>query len=168
MAEQSFGESIGVTPLQLAAAYGALANGGVLMRPYIEQCVTSDGGRGVRTCATPHAVRQVVSAATARTVTRMLVDSSQYSEAEMHLLTGYSAAVKTGTSTPNTSQPETTYASMVGYAPASDPRFVLLVKLDHPRNPIYGGSAAGPLWRALAQQLFVYEGVPPDEPVGAR
>ncbi len=168
MAEQSFGESIGVTPLQLAAAYGALATGGVLMRPYIEQCVTSDGGQGARSCAAPHAVRQVVSAATAQTVTQMLVESSQYSEAEMHLLTGYSAAVKTGTSTPNASQPETTYASMVGYAPASDPHFVLLVKLDHPRNPIYGGSAAGPLWRALAQQLFVYEGVPPDEPVGAR
>jgi cell division protein FtsI (penicillin-binding protein 3) len=74
--------------------------------------------------------------------------------------------VKTGTATPDAAHPDRTYATMVGYAPASDPRFVLLVKLDHPRRSIFGGGAAGPLWRALAQQLFVYEGIPPDQPTG--
>jgi cell division protein FtsI/penicillin-binding protein 2 len=167
MAEQSFGESIAVTPLQLAAAYGALANGGVLMRPYMIACVAGDGGQGRRTCATPHAVRQVVSPATARTVTQMLTDSARVSEARMDLLPGYSAAVKTGTATPDPAHPARTYATMVGYAPASDPRFVLLVKLDHPQTNIFGGGAAGPLWRALAEQLFVYEGISPDLPVGA-
>ncbi len=165
MAEQAFGESIGVTPLQIAAAYGALANGGVLMRPYVVQCVTADGGQGSRTCATPHAQRQVVSRATAQTVTQMLVESDQYSEAEMHLIQGYTVAAKTGTSTPDPTQPALTYASVVGFAPASNPRFVLLVKLDHPRTTIFGGSAAGPLWRSLAQQLFVYERILPDKPV---
>jgi cell division protein FtsI/penicillin-binding protein 2 len=163
MAEQSFGESIGVTPLQLAAAYGALANDGVLMRPYVIACVAADGGQGH--CATPHAVRQVITPEAAQAVTRMLTESALVSEARMDLLPGYSVAAKTGTSTPDAAHPERTYASMVGYAPASDPRFVLLVKLDHPRTTIYGGSAAGPLWRALAQQLFVYEGIPPDRPV---
>lgn len=165
-AEQSFGESIGVTPLQMAAAYGALANGGVLMRPYLVQCVAQDGGRGAVTCNQPHAERQVVSPATARAVTHMLVDSALTSEARMDLVTGYSVAAKTGTSTPDPNHPEITYASVVGYAPASDPRFVILVKLDHPRTTIFGGSAAGPLWRALAQQLFVYYRIPPDQPGG--
>jgi cell division protein FtsI/penicillin-binding protein 2 len=165
MAEQSFGESIGVTPLQLAAAYGALANDGVLLRPYVIACTSADGGQGHRTCATPHAVRQVITPEAAQAVTRMLTESALVSEARMDLLPGYSVAAKTGTSTPDPAHPDSTYATVVGYAPASDPRFVLLVKLDHPRTTIYGGSAAGPLWRALAQQLFVYEGIPPDRPV---
>jgi cell division protein FtsI/penicillin-binding protein 2 len=71
-------------------------------------------------------------------------------------------AAKTGTSTPNPRDLGFTYASVIGYAPASHPRFVLLVKLDHPRTTIFGGSAAGPLWRALARQLFTYYAVPPD------
>ena len=165
MAEQSFGESIGVTPLQLAAAYGALANDGVLMRPYVIACVAADGGQGHRTCATPHAVRQVITPEAAQAVTQMLTESALVSEARMDLLPGYSIAAKTGTATPDPAHPDSTYATVVGYAPASDPRFVLLVKLDHPRTTIYGGSAAGPLWRTLAQQLFVYEGIPPDRPV---
>jgi cell division protein FtsI/penicillin-binding protein 2 len=166
MAEEAFGESIGVTPLQVAAAYGALANGGVLMRPYLVQCVTADGGQGAKSCSAPRAVRQVVSAATARTVTQMLVDSALTSEAQMDLVGGYTVAAKTGTATPDLSHPEVTYASVVGYAPATNPRLVILVKLDHPRTTIFGGSAAGPLWRALAEQLFVYERIPPDKSAG--
>lgn len=175
-AEQAFGESIAATPLQVAAAYGALASGGVLMQPYIVQCVTqvgvaSDGAsqgasQGARTCTRPREVRRVVSAATARTVTAMLAASDQHSDALMYLIGDYSIAAKTGTSTPDPSHPNWTYASVVGYAPASNPRFVLLVKLDHPRTTIFGGFAAGPLWRSLAQQLFVYLGIPPDQPGG--
>jgi cell division protein FtsI/penicillin-binding protein 2 len=161
-AENAFGESIAVTPLQLAAAYGALANGGLLMRPYIVASAAADGGAGPVTTYGPQPVRQVVSAATAQEVTQMLVDSARVSEAQMNLLPGYAIAAKTGTSTPGPSNPALTYASVVGYAPAADPRFVLLVKLDHPRTTIFGGSAAGPLWRALAQQLFVYDQIPPD------
>ena len=162
MAENAFGESIAVTPLQMVAAYDALANGGALMRPYIVASVAADGGRGVVTRSEPHAVRQVISADTARTVTQMLVQSAYRSEAEMYRVQGYSVAAKTGTSTPDAANPHVTYASVIGYAPASNPRFVMLVKLDHPRTTIYGGSAAGPLWRSLAGQLFVYYQIPPD------
>ena len=85
----------------------------------------------------------------------------------MDLLSGYAIAVKTGTSTPNPRHPEQTFASVIGYAPASNPRFVLLVKLDYPTETIFGGSAAGPLWRQLAQQLFVYYRIAPDAPAPA-
>jgi cell division protein FtsI/penicillin-binding protein 2 len=158
-AENAFGEGIAVTPLQMVAAYGALANGGVLMRPHI---VASVAAGGDVTSYGAQAVRQVVSADTARTVTQMLVDSARVSEAQMNLIKGYTVAAKTGTSTPDPNNPSVTYASVIGYAPASDPRFVLLVKLDHPKPDIFGGSTAGPLWRALAQQLFVYYRIPPD------
>jgi cell division protein FtsI/penicillin-binding protein 2 len=163
LAENAFGESIAVTPLQMVAAYGALANGGVLMRPYVVASATADGGQGSITTYSPQPVRQAVSAATAQTVTQMLVESA-YTETQMYLLQGYSVAAKTGTSTPDPSNPLLTYASVIGYAPASDPRFVLLVKLDHPRQTIYGSTAAAPLWRALARQLFTYYQIPPDVP----
>lgn len=161
-AENAFGESINVTPMQMVAAYGALANGGVLMQPYIVSGLVKDGGAGATTTYGPHQVRRVVSAQTAQMVTQMLIDSAQLSEAEMNLLPGYSIAAKTGTSTPDPSDPSITYASVLGYAPATNPRFVLLVKLDHPKTDIFGGSAAGPLWRALASQLFTYYQIPPD------
>jgi cell division protein FtsI/penicillin-binding protein 2 len=161
-AENAFGESIAVTPLQMVMAYGALANGGRLMRPYIVSSVTSGNGQGPVTNHGPQRVRQVVSPTTAAEVTQMLVESASQSEAQMNLVQGYTIAAKTGTSTPNTSNPSETFASVIGYAPASNPRFVILVKLNHPRATIFGGSAAGPLWRALARQLFMYFQIPPD------
>ncbi|HEU5343973.1 MAG TPA: penicillin-binding protein 2 [Ktedonobacterales bacterium] len=161
LAENSFGESIGVTPLQLAQAYAALANGGALMRPHVVASVTADGGLGATTTYAPQVERQVVSQQTAATVTQMLTQSALYSDAHMALLPGYQIAAKTGTSTPYPNDPGWTYASVVGYAPASHPRFVLLVKLDHPRKAIFGGDAAGPLWRDLAQRLFLYYRIPP-------
>jgi cell division protein FtsI/penicillin-binding protein 2 len=162
MAENAFGESINVTPLQMVTAYGALANGGVMMRPYIVQSVAADGGLGPVTHYGPQPARPVVSPETAQTVTQMLVNSALVSEAEMNRVQGYSVAAKTGTSTPDTADPSKTFASVIGYAPASNPRFVLLVKLDSPQTTIFGGSAAGPLWRQLAQQLFLYDQIPPD------
>jgi len=162
LAENSFGESIGVTPLQLVMAYAALANGGLLLRPYVVASVALNGGKGQTIVYGPHIVRRAVSVATAATVTRMLVDSALVSEAQMSLVSGYSVAAKTGTSTPDPANPGLTYASVVGYAPASQPRVVLLVKLDHPRSTIFGGEAAGPLWRALIAQILRYYRVAPD------
>jgi cell division protein FtsI/penicillin-binding protein 2 len=169
MAENAFGESIAVTPLQMAMAYGALANGGTLMRPYIVSSISSGNGQGAVTRYGPQRVRQVVSPVTAAEVTQMLVESASKSEAQMNLVQGYTIAAKTGTSTPDTSNLSDTFASVIGYAPASHPRFVMLVKLNHPRATIFGGSAAGPLWRALARQLFIYFQIPPDAgmPAGA-
>ncbi len=161
-AENAYGESIAVTPLQMVMAYGALANGGVLMRPYIVSSIASGTGQGQVTRYGPQKVRQVVSAAAATETTQMLVESAALSEAQMNLLPGYAIAAKTGTSTPDTSNPSETFASVIGYAPATHPRFVLLVKLDHPQATIFGGSAAGPLWRALATQLFAYFQIPPN------
>jgi cell division protein FtsI/penicillin-binding protein 2 len=56
-----------------------------------------------------------------------------------------------------------TEASVAGFLPASNPQFVMLVKLDRPQKAIYGGTAAGPLWRTIAQQLVVHYSIPPDQ-----
>jgi cell division protein FtsI/penicillin-binding protein 2 len=166
MAENAFGEGIAVTPLQMVAAYGALANGGLLLRPYVVSRVAASGGTGGAKTYGPEAVRRVVRPETAQQVTKMLVDSAYVSEARMNLVRGYTVAAKTGTSTPDPANPSMTYASVLGYAPASNPRFVMLVKLDHPREAIFGGAAAAPLWRDLAERLFVYYRIAPDGTAG--
>jgi cell division protein FtsI/penicillin-binding protein 2 len=158
LAENGFGESIGVTPLQLVMAYGALANGGMLLQPQVVASMSHDGQ--TRTYA-PVPVRRVVSQSTAATVTQMLVDAAVHGEAATWLLPGYAVAAKTGTSTPDPRDPSRTYASVIGYAPANHPRFVMLVKLDYPQTNIYGGGAAGPLWRSLVRQLLAYDHIAP-------
>jgi cell division protein FtsI/penicillin-binding protein 2 len=160
LAENSFGEGISVTPLQMVMAYAALANGGVLMRPYCVASVTRDGRT---TTFDPHVVRQVINPNTAQIITHMLVQSAADGEATLALVPGYQVAAKTGTSTPP-NQPGTTIASIAGYAPASNPQFVMLVKIDHPRAPIFGGLVAAPLWHDIAAWLFHYYRIPPDLP----
>jgi cell division protein FtsI/penicillin-binding protein 2 len=76
---------------------------------------------------------------------------------------GYTVAAKTGTATTQGISELLTEASVAGFIPASNPQFVILVKIDRPKTTIYGGTAAGPLWKAIAQQLMWYYHVPPDE-----
>ena len=120
MSENAFGESIAVTPLQMVMAYGALANGGLLMRPYIVSSVAASNGQGPVTRYEPQTVRQVVSPATAETVTQMLVQSAALSEAQMNLVQGYTVAAKTGTSTPGYQQ-SLRYIRLSDRLRASDP-----------------------------------------------
>ncbi|HLV99738.1 MAG TPA: penicillin-binding protein 2 [Ktedonobacterales bacterium] len=161
LAENSFGESVNVTPLQMVMAYAALANGGVLMQPYVVSSISQNGHSRQ---FGPQAVRQVISPQTAQTITNMLVQSAINGEAEQALVPGYQIAAKTGTSTPPDKPANYTYASVAGYAPASNPQFVMLVKIDHPRQPIFGGGVAGPLWHNIAAWLFNYYRIPPDQP----
>ena len=161
LAENSFGESIGVTPLQMVMSYAALANGGLLMEPY---CVESTTQNGQTTVFSPHTVRQVISPTTAQTITTMLVQSAINGEASLAEVPGYQIAAKTGTSTPTDDPNAPTYASLAGYAPASNPQFVMLVKIDHPRSPIFGALVAAPLWHDIAAWLFHYYRIPPDLP----
>jgi cell division protein FtsI/penicillin-binding protein 2 len=157
LARQSFGQSILVTPLQMAQAYQAIANGGTMMQPYL---VSSIDNNGHRTTTKPQIKRQVIRASTAKTLTGML---ESVAGAENISVPDYSIAIKTGTSTIQ-GQPDTdTDASMVGYLPASNPQFVVLVKLDHPLASIFGGTAAGPLWESIAQQLMWHYNIPPDK-----
>jgi cell division protein FtsI/penicillin-binding protein 2 len=162
LAENSFGQSVSVTPLQMVMAYAALANNGMLMQPYV---VSSINQHGHVTTYGPQSVRQVISPQTAQTITQMLVQSAIDGEAEQALVPGYQVAAKTGTSTPDETE-DYTWASVAGYAPASNPQFVMLVKIDHPRVSTFGGTVAGPLWHDIATWLFHYERIAPDSPTG--
>jgi len=161
LTRQAFGQSIEATPLQVAMAYEAIANGGVLMKPYL---VASINNNGRVTTTQPQIQRRVISANADRLLTGMLVQSASKG-LDVVTIPGYRIAAKTGTATTQGIADTETEASVAGFFPASNPRFVILVKLDRPQATIYGGTAAAPLWKAIAQQLIWYYNVPPDEPI---
>ncbi|QBD81189.1 penicillin-binding protein 2 [Ktedonosporobacter rubrisoli] len=161
LARQSFGQAILATPLQMAMVFQAIANGGVMMQPYLVASVENNGQ--VETTQ-PHALRRVISEQAAKLLSGMLVSAANYNQ--QATFQGYSVAVKTGTATTQGISDDETEASMAGFLPATNPQFVILVKLDRPHanDNIYGGTAAAPLWKAVAQQLMWHYGVPPDQP----
>lgn len=158
LARQSFGQSILVTPLQMAMVYQAIANGGVMMQPYL---VASVNNNEHVTTTQPQVKDRVVSASAATLLKGMLVSAANFNK--QATFPGYSVAVKTGTATTQGIPDDQTVASMAGFLPASNPQYVVLVKLDRPQASIFGGTAAGPLWKTIAQQLMWQYNVTPDQ-----
>lgn len=158
----SFGQGVTTTPLQMVRAVAAVANGGIMMQPQIVRSIVY---RGHLVQSHPVRVRRVVSTRTAHTLTHMLVESAIGGEAEYGLVRGYDIAAKTGTA--NVADGHGGYiqgdtiASIVGYAPAENPRYVVLVKLDHPRDTPWGSMAAAPVLHDMFQDLFMYGHIAP-------
>ncbi len=132
-----------------------------MMQPYLVASINNNG----KITATQSAVkRRVISAHSAALLTGMLEQSASKGFAQLAHVPGYSIAAKTGTATTQGLSADETEASVAGFIPASNPQFVILVKLDRPQKAIYGSTAAAPLWGYVAQQLMWYYNVPPDEP----
>ncbi|HZV12494.1 MAG TPA: penicillin-binding transpeptidase domain-containing protein, partial [Candidatus Kapabacteria bacterium] len=152
----AFGYGVTVTPLQLACAYGAIANGGVLMKPYIvKECIGADG-KCVE-AGKPQAIRRVVSQGTATEMTKLFCGVVQHGTGTLARLASIQVAGKTGTSQQvegGKYSKEKYSASFVGYFPAEDPQIVLLVVLDAPKNGYYGGSVSAPIFRNIAAQVI--------------
>jgi len=170
LATQSFGQGVSATAVQVAAAFGALANGGTLMRPYIVARVTDPDGM-VLLQNQPTAVRRVVSERTARTVVSMLegVVEKEGTGARAHM-DDYRVAGKTGTAQkPDLlagGYSEHRIASFVGLVPAEDPRLVVLVVIDEPKTDVYGGLVAAPAFKEIAAAALPALGVPPSRGPG--
>jgi cell division protein FtsI/penicillin-binding protein 2 len=158
----AFGQGLAVTPLQVVVAVGAVANRGFMMQPYVvEQLVQKD--RAVY--AKQVAIRQVISEETARILTEMMVDVVE-DGTTLAKVDGYRIAGKTGTAqTPIVGgyDPNLTIASFVGFAPADDPRFVALVRLDKPTTSPWGAATAAPTFANVARILFTQLAIPPDQ-----
>jgi cell division protein FtsI/penicillin-binding protein 2 len=164
----SFGQGIAVTPMQMIAAVSVVANEGILITPHmVDRFLVSDEETGnVRTITVePMTVRRAISPQAAETLTDMLVQVIDQG-ATMAQVPGYRIAGKTGTAqipTPYGYDPNDTIASFVGFAPADAPQFIVLVKLDRPTASPWGSQTAAPTFKALAERLFVYMQIPPDE-----
>jgi cell division protein FtsI (penicillin-binding protein 3) len=163
--ENSFGQAVAVTPIQLVAAVSAVANGGKLMKPYVVSQVTRDGK--IIEQNQPTFVRQVVSAQSAKTTTEMLVSAVRQGETRLADVKGYRVAGKTGTATifENGVESQFTIGSTIAYAPADNPRFVVLVRYDKTKDTPWGSNTAAPVVKSITEQLFNYYRIPPTEPV---
>lgn len=160
MGNLPIGQGIAVTPMQMAAAYAAIANGGVLRAPHVVGAV---GGR-----ETPKpAGERIMSPKTAASVSRMLEGVfGAGGTASGAQVGGYDVAGKTGTAEKpdlvNGGYQEGKYvASFVGFAPVQDPRLLVTVMVDEPRGDIYGGTIAAPAFKEITSFALNYLGIPP-------
>ena len=168
LATQAFGQGISATALQIAAAYGALANGGVLMKPYLVSAVTDPDGV-VLLENKPTVARRVVAEKTAQRVVSMLESVVEPGgTAPKARMDQYRVAGKTGTA--QKADPvakgysDKRIASFVGMVPAEDPRVVILVVIDEPKTDVYGGLVAAPAFKEIATQAMASLGVTPSRP----
>ena len=158
----SFGQGIAVTPLQLINAYSAIANGGKLVRPYIVEKVIKEGGREEIT--NPEMVGIPIAEKTSAQLKVMLVlvVDNGFDKARIK---GYDVAGKTGTAQIADGKGgylEDQYIhSFIGFAPAYDPKFVILIKMDKPRGIKFAADSLSPAFREMAEFLIHYYNIPP-------
>ena len=162
-----YGQGMSVTSLQLTTAMAAIANGGRLMRPYIVKAITDGSGKTVKEFH-PQMVRRVISADTAKTVTRILEGVvSDKGTAPLAAIEGYRVAGKTGTA----EKPDLRrggylrnvhVADFVGFVPANRPKLVILAMIDEPRGNHYGGIVAAPVFKEVGQWAVGNLGVQPE------
>jgi cell division protein FtsI (penicillin-binding protein 3) len=170
LGEIAIGQEIGVTPIQMAAAYCVLANGGTLMKPYlVSEIVDHNGGEGKK--IQPQPLGRAITAETCAKVNKMLQRVVETGTGQNARLAGYTAAGKTGTAqkidqrTKKYSKREY-MSSFVGFAPVSSPKVVVLVMIDTPEGVIWGGSVAAPVFKAVAEQALAHLQVTPDDSGG--
>jgi cell division protein FtsI (penicillin-binding protein 3) len=163
-ASLAIGYEISVTPLQMAMAYGALANGGLLMQPRLVREIRSSSG-GVLERFEPRAIRRVVSREVARAVGSVLVGVVEEGTGTAARIESFLVAGKSGTARLNTGagyEEGAYYSSFVGFFPAEAPQLVVFVGLDRPRGRYYGGAVAAPVSRATMEAALAARATPLD------
>lgn len=164
----SFGQGVTMTPLQMINAYAVLANGGTLFKPHIiDTIIHSDGSEEK---IQPERIRQVIGEETSRAMGQMLRDVVVNGHGKRADVPGYLVGGKTGTAQVAKNdargyQEGTSIGSFIGYAPIDDPRFVVLVKLDNPKNVEWAESSAAPTFGEIMKFLLGYAKIKPTEAV---
>lgn len=163
LATASFGQGIAVTPIQMVRAVAAIANGGNLMEPHLVKEIKDESGSFE---IKPKIIRQVIKSSTAQLMKEMMVSAVEEGEAKVFRIKGFRIAGKTGTAQiPVAGHYDSTktIASFVGFAPADNPKFVMLVRFDEPSSSIFGSETAAPTFFNIARQLFLYYKIAPTE-----
>lgn len=167
-ATASYGQGISVTQVQMLTAFGALANGGRLMKPFLVKEIVHPDGQ--RTVTEPHVVREVISKRTSRLVAGMMVTVVESGHGKRASVPGYYVAGKTGTAqVPNPRGggylPDATIGSFAGFAPSDHPRFVMLVTVVKPKTVSFAESSAAPVFGDMAKFILSTLQVPPERPI---
>jgi len=157
LAVASFGQRFKVTPLEMIAAYGAIANGGKLIKPHLVKEIVDSEGNVVEKFE-PQVVRNVISKETCQTLLDVLEGVVSEGTGRNAYVKGYRVAGKTGTS--ETDVEGVYVASFAAIAPADNPRICVLVALDNPRGEsYYGGTIAAPVAGKIVEETLSYLGV---------
>ncbi|MEK7112039.1 MAG: penicillin-binding protein 2, partial [Patescibacteria group bacterium] len=162
LATASFGQGVAVTPIQMIKAVGIIANGGKVVKP---QVVDKLLGEGWEEDIKPEIGERVISQETVAEITAMMVEAARNGEAKWTHLRGFSVAGKTGTAQIPIAghyDDEKTIASFIGFAPAVNPKFIMLVTLKEPQTSPWASETAAPLWYSIARDLFPYFGIQPE------
>lgn len=162
LATAAFGQGIAVTRMQMLQGVNIIANQGTLMKL---QAVSAIENRKGRIEIEPEEMREVIKPETAKTLTEMLVKAVDNGEAQWAKPKGFKIAGKTGTSQIPISghyDEDKTIASFIGFAPADDPAFSMLVTLREPTSSPWGSETAAPLWFSISRDLFVHFNIPPE------
>lgn len=157
----SFGQGITVTPLQMVAAYAAIANGGHLMKPYIVDSVETSDGKIIKT--EPQEVRQVLTSKSSALLAGMLVNVVENGHAKLARSDSYYIAGKTGTAQISGvgGYSEDTIHSFVGFGPVGNPKYVMIIKYEKPQRK-YAESTAVPVYADISKFILDYYQVPPN------
>jgi cell division protein FtsI/penicillin-binding protein 2 len=163
----SFGQGVTATPLQVLMATSAIANGGKLMQPYIVSKIVSASGQTNQTQS--KIITQVIRPDTASKVSQMLVSVVDNGNGKPARVTGYSIAGKTGTAqvpSPNGGYYSDRFnGSFAGFAPASNAKFAMIIRMDHPKAVAWAEDSAAPAFGVMAKWLFDYMDIAPDRPI---
>jgi cell division protein FtsI (penicillin-binding protein 3) len=153
------GQEVGVTSLQLAAAFSVIANGGQLMKPYVIEEIRDRQGKVERRFS-PVLIRRVISEDTAARMTKMLTGVVEEGTGKMAQIAGLTCAGKTGTAQkldPNGRYSHDKFvASFIGFAPAEDPVVTIAVSIDEPHPAYFGGVVAAPVFKSVAAEAARY------------
>ncbi len=163
LATASFGQGISVTPIQLITAVSTIANGGKLMEP---QIVTEIRDADKIYEIKPRVISEPLKYETTQQVKEMMVKAVNEGEAKFAKIKGYKFAGKTGTAQIAVAghyDATKTIASFIGFAPADDPKFIMLVRYSEPSSSIFGADTAAPTFFAISKEIFTYFGIPPTE-----
>ncbi|MBI2622687.1 MAG: penicillin-binding protein 2 [Candidatus Levybacteria bacterium] len=164
LATASFGQGISVTPIELLAAFSSIANNGMRMEPHVVGKIETTEGETI--AIKPKVLDKPISQQTAKVMTEMLVYAVEKGEAKWAKPKGYRIAGKTGTAQIPVAghyDPNKTITSFIGFAPANDPKFSMLVVVDRPTTSIYGSETAAPIFFEIAKDLLTYYNIPPTE-----
>lgn len=161
LATASFGQGITVSQIQFMSAFSAIVNGGKLMKPHMVRATIKDG-KLMR--VEPELIRQVITEESSTTMRGMLASVTEKGYSKLAQVKGYYIGGKTGTAqfAENGVYKEKTMQSFIGFGPVSDPKFVIMIKLNNPKTE-YASTSCTPMFSNIAKFLFDYYQIPPEK-----
>lgn len=162
----AFGYELAATALQIVNAYATVANGGVMMKPFVVQQVLDNDGEEIQTYQ-PQSIRRVITAETAAQLTAAFVGVVENGTGKSARVQNLHIAGKTGTAqqlVDGKYSKKNYTASFVGFFPAEQPEIAMIVMLDRPRNGYYGGAVSAPIFQRIARRIVSASLITPPEP----